>query len=96
MKRWIAIGLIVLVLGGIIVYNKVLHSGPGEPGGKKEGASGGSGGSAAKGPSGPAAVNGFVVVAQELKDEVVASGSLIASEQVDVYPEISGRIVKLG
>ena len=40
-------------------------------------------------------MNVFVVASQSLKDEVVATGSLIAAEQVDIYPEISGRIVQL-
>ncbi len=40
-------------------------------------------------------MNAYVVSAQNLKDEVVASGSLLAAEQVDIYPEISGRIVQM-
>ncbi|AQG80035.1 efflux RND transporter periplasmic adaptor subunit [Spirosoma montaniterrae] len=97
MKRWIAIGLVILVVGGIIVYNKVLHPAPGStPGGggsRSEGAKGGSGGG--PGGGGPANVNGFVVVSQRLREDVVASGSLLAAEQVDIYPEISARITQL-
>ncbi|MFD2933735.1 efflux RND transporter periplasmic adaptor subunit [Spirosoma flavum] len=99
MKRWIAIGLVVLILGGIIVYNKVLHPAPGASAG------GGKGGSDTKGGSGggkggmaggaPASVNGFVVISQRLREDVVSSGSLLASEQVDIYPEISARIIQL-
>lgn len=94
MKRWIAIALAVLVLGGIIVYNKVLHPAPGSaPGG------GGKGGSEAKGGKGgsgtPSSVNGFVVVAQRLQEDVVSSGSLLPNEQVDIYPELSARITQL-
>ncbi|RRB13550.1 efflux RND transporter periplasmic adaptor subunit [Larkinella knui] len=94
MKRWIAIVLVVLVLGGIIYYNKFYKKQPGGSGG------GGRGGAPAgqaggKGNSGPTSINVFVVTSQNLKDEVVATGSLIAAEQVDIYPEISGRIVQL-
>jgi len=107
-KRWIAIGLVVLVLGGIIVYNKVLHPAPGAG----PGASGGGGGdkaasskggdAASRGPGGPGgakeqalSVNGFVVVSQRLKEDIISSGSLLAAEQVDIYPEISARITQL-
>ncbi|GAB3893554.1 efflux RND transporter periplasmic adaptor subunit [Larkinella knui] len=84
----------VLVLGGIIYYNKFYKKQPGGSGG------GGRGGAPAgqaggKGNSGPTSINVFVVTSQNLKDEVVATGSLIAAEQVDIYPEISGRIVQL-
>ncbi|HLL96335.1 MAG TPA: efflux RND transporter periplasmic adaptor subunit, partial [Spirosoma sp.] len=96
MKRWIAIGLVVLVLGGIIVYNKVLHpapgNGPGGGGGDKGGAKGGPPG---LGKGQTLSVNGFVVVSQRLKEEIVSSGSLLAAEQVDIYPEISARITQL-
>jgi membrane fusion protein (multidrug efflux system) len=99
-KRWIAIGLVVLVLGGIIVYNKVLHPAPGATSGGSGGGEGGKGGSgkggaggAGKGPT--LAVNAFVVVSQSLKEDVVSSGSLLAAEQVDIYPEISARITQL-
>ena len=101
MKRWIAIGLVVLVLGGIIVYNKVLHPAPGAGG---PGASGGGGNKGATGKGGAAdlggkgqtlSVNGFVVVSQRLKEDIVSSGSLLAAEQVDIYPEISARITQL-
>lgn len=106
MKRWIAIGLVALVLGGIIVYNKVLHPAPGAstggPGGGGSGGGGGRGGEGGKGggPGGPGrgptpAVNGFVVVSQRLREDVVSSGSLLAAEQVDIYPEISARITQL-
>jgi membrane fusion protein (multidrug efflux system) len=101
-KRWIAIGLVVLVLGGIIVYNKVLHPAPGATsggsgGGGGEGGKGGAGkggaGGAGKGPT--LAVNAFVVISQSLREDVVSSGSLLAAEQVDIYPEISARIIQL-
>ncbi|MRS61924.1 efflux RND transporter periplasmic adaptor subunit [Larkinella terrae] len=93
MKRWIAIILVVLVLGGVIYYNKFYKQQPGGSGGGRGGAPSGQAGGRPGG--GPTAVNVFVVTSQNLKDEVVATGSLLASEQVDIYPEISGRIVEL-
>jgi len=100
-KRWIAIGLVVLVLGGIIVYNKVLHPAPGATSGAPGGGGAGGGKDGGKGgPGGPGrgptpAVNGFIVVAQNLREDVVSSGSLLAAEQVDIYPELSARITQL-
>ncbi|WP_461065747.1 efflux RND transporter periplasmic adaptor subunit [Spirosoma horti] len=104
MKRWIAIGLVVLVLGGIIVYNKILHPAPGASGpggggsggkGAADGKGGPGGGKGGPGGGAPASVNGFVVISQQLREDVVSSGSLLASEQVDIYPEISARIIQL-
>ena len=93
MKRWIAIGLVVVVLGGIIVYNKVLHPAPGASGGGAgKGESGGKGGPTNNAPS---SVVGYLVQAQRLKEDIVSSGSLLAAEQVDIYPEISARITQL-
>ncbi|CCH53975.1 efflux transporter, RND family, MFP subunit [Fibrisoma limi BUZ 3] len=58
-------------------------------------AAAGGGGGAGRGGGGPTTVNGFIVVAQSLKEEVVSSGTLLPNEQVDVYPEISARITQL-
>ncbi|WP_460975386.1 efflux RND transporter periplasmic adaptor subunit [Spirosoma knui] len=105
MKRWIAIVLVVVVLGGIIVYNKVLHPAPGATsgapggggggGGGKGGGPGGKGGPGGPGGGGPTNVNGFVVITKRLQEDVVSSGSLLPNEQVDIYPEISARITQL-
>ncbi|WP_080239797.1 efflux RND transporter periplasmic adaptor subunit [Spirosoma rigui] len=97
MKRWIAIGLVVLVLGGIIVYNKILHPAPGAgPGGGGGGGQGGGKGGPAGSTKGPTlSVNGYVVETQRLREDIVSSGSLLAAEQVDIYPEISARITQL-
>ncbi|WP_345243097.1 efflux RND transporter periplasmic adaptor subunit [Nibrella saemangeumensis] len=99
MKRWIAIGLVVLVIGSLIVYNKVLKPGQKEPsaqggrggGGGPGGGRGGLGG----GSGGPVNINAFIVVPRTISEEVVASGSLLAAEQVDIFPEVSGRITQL-
>ena len=96
MKRWIAIVLVVLIVGGIIVYNKVLHPAPGAAGnGPGGGDKGGKGGKNGPGAGGPASINGFVVISKRLREDIVSSGSLLAAEQVDIYPEISARITQL-
>lgn len=79
---WFFVG-IVLVIGGVVVYNKVLHpkeTGQKGPGGK---------------PTGPMAVNGFVAQPRTLDNTLVASGSLLAYEEVELHPEVSGRITQL-
>ena len=103
MKRWIAIVLVVAVLGGIIYYNKVLHPAPGAggggPGGGGKGDAGGKGGpgggKGGPGGGGPTTINAFVVISKSLREDVISSGSLLAAEQVDIYPEISARITQL-
>jgi membrane fusion protein, multidrug efflux system len=101
LKRWIAITLVVLVLGGLIVYNKVLHPAPGAGGGGAPAAGGpgkggpGKGGPGGPGGGGPTVVNAYVVAPKVIANAVVATGSLVANEQVDIYPEVSGRIVQL-
>lgn len=105
MKRWIAIVLVVVVLGGLIVYNKILNPAPGAggPGGGGGGsapaaggaAKGGKGGPGGPGAGGPTVVNAYVVAPKLIANAVVATGSLVANEQVDIYPEIAGRIVQM-
>jgi membrane fusion protein, multidrug efflux system len=98
LKRWIAIVLVVLVLGGLIIYNKILKPAPGAGGGAAPAAGGtpGKGGTGgAANASGPTSVNAYVVVPKVIANAVVATGSLVANELVDIYPEIAGRIVQL-
>ncbi|GAB3773910.1 efflux RND transporter periplasmic adaptor subunit [Spirosoma horti] len=86
------------------MYNKILHPAPGASGpggggsggkGAADGKGGPGGGKGGPGGGAPASVNGFVVISQQLREDVVSSGSLLASEQVDIYPEISARIIQL-
>jgi membrane fusion protein (multidrug efflux system) len=73
---------ILLLIGGIIIYNKVLHP--------KE--------SAAAGPSGPPKalpVSGFIVKSSSLNNDILASGTLLANEQVSLQAEVAGKIVQL-
>nr|WP_293843960.1 efflux RND transporter periplasmic adaptor subunit [uncultured Arsenicibacter sp.] len=98
MKRWTAIGLVVVIVGGLFVYNKYFKKGSekGPEGKAAEGGKGGDGkGKGGPGGGGPTSVNGFIVIKQALKEEVVATGSLLANEQVDIFPEVSGRITQL-
>ncbi len=102
MKRWLALGLVVLVLGGLIYYNKFRKTDAGASGGGKGDATagGGKGGTPGDGKGGggappPQSIMGYVVAVQNLKEEVVSSGSLLPNEQVDIYPEVAGRIVQM-
>jgi membrane fusion protein, multidrug efflux system len=83
MKSWMAIVLFLIIVGGIIFYNKFLH-----PAQK-----------AAAPPPGAAAqtisIQGYVVKTKSLSNSVVASGTLLAAEQIELHPEVSGRIVQL-
>ena len=97
-KRWIAIGLVLLVVGGIVAYNKFGKSKKSDPAASVGGPGGSSSGTVGPGGAGanrPTTVTGFVIVSQQLKEEVVSSGSLLAAEQIDLYPEVSGRITQL-
>jgi membrane fusion protein (multidrug efflux system) len=75
--------IVFLLIGGIIIYNKVLHP-------KETGAPMGAGG-----PPKELSVNGFIVQPRTLDNNIVASGSLLAFEDVELHPEVSGRIVEL-
>jgi membrane fusion protein (multidrug efflux system) len=86
MKSWLIFGTIILLVAGIIVYNKVIKT---KPDAAK--AMGGKPGGAA--PRLNADV--YVVRSQNLDNTLFASGTLLASEEVELKPEISGRIVML-
>ncbi|MCY7359843.1 MAG: efflux RND transporter periplasmic adaptor subunit, partial [Rudanella sp.] len=58
-------------------------------------AGGPGGGGRPGGPPRPTTVTGFIIVSQQLNEQVVSSGSLLAAEQIDLYPEVSGRITQL-
>lgn len=82
MKFWIPVTIIVLALGGVVYYNKVLLkpkvvAGP-PPGQSLE-----------------ISLQGFVAKSKNLSNNVVASGTLMAAEQVEIHPEVAGRIVSL-
>ena len=52
---------------------------------------------AKKGPTGPKILNaeGFVVKGQEYTKTYTASGSLLPNEQIDIHPEVSGRVTAI-
>jgi membrane fusion protein, multidrug efflux system len=108
-KRWLAVLLVGLLLGALIYYNKFRNTDAGSAsgGGKPEGAAaakpGGGGkagtdgktGGGGSGKGGPVTVTAYVVATQNLTNSVVATGSLLPNESVDIYPEVNGRIVTL-
>lgn len=79
---WLIIG-IVLIVTGVIIYNKVLHP-------KEDAAAMMKGG-----PPKNLSVTGFVVKPQNLDNGIVASGTLLANEEVDLHPEVAGKIIEL-
>lgn len=86
MKTWGVIAIVVLLLGGIIFYNKVVKSAP-------ESAMPPGGGKGMAGQAMP--VTAIVVQPQNVNSTVQASGTLLANEEVELKPEISGRITVL-
>lgn len=79
---WFLIALAALV-AGIIVYNKVLH--PKNPTNKGK----------SRGGQKTMSVNAHVVSATTLSNNIVASGTLMAFEEVELHPEVSGKITQL-
>jgi membrane fusion protein (multidrug efflux system) len=79
---FLIIGVVISVLAGIIIYNKVIKP--------KE--------SAAPGPMGQAAslnVTAYIVQPQTLNNDILASGTLLANEQITIQAEIAEKIVEL-
>lgn len=74
---------IVLLVAGVIIYNKVLHP-------KEEVATAAKGG-----PPNEISVSGFVAQPQNLESGIVASGTLLANEEIELHPETSGKIIEL-
>jgi membrane fusion protein, multidrug efflux system len=79
---WFILALVLLV-GGIIFYNKVLH--PPETAVKAP----------AGGPPKAMAITGFVVQPKSIQNAIQASGTLLANEEIELRPEISGKIIQL-
>ncbi len=75
--------VVILLMGGVIVYNKVIT--PREGKGK----------AAHSGPAKDMSVSGFVVQPKTLNSNIMASGTLLSFEEVELHPEISGRITQL-
>lgn len=79
---WFLLAVVVLV-AGIIVYNKVLHPKAQAPAGP------------AGGPAKELSVSGFVVKPGVLQNGLVASGTLLPNEEVELHPEVAGKITAL-
>lgn len=80
---WFLISL-AIVVAGIIVYNKVLHKPDTAPKGPGAG-----------GPAKEIMAQGFVVSPQHLANNILASGTLLPSEEINVQAEVSGKIIML-
>jgi membrane fusion protein (multidrug efflux system) len=80
---WFLIALVTTV-AVIIVYNKILH--------KPATSSKGSG---AGGPPKEVMAQGFIVSPQHLANNILASGTLLPSEEINVQAEVSGKIIML-
>jgi len=86
MKTWGVIAIVVLLLGGIVFYNKVVKSAPGS----------GMAAGAGKGMAGQAMpVTAIVVQPQNINSVILASGTVLANDEVELKPEVSGRITAL-
>jgi membrane fusion protein (multidrug efflux system) len=79
---WFIVAIVALV-SGIILYNKVLHP-------KEKTALG-----PMAGPPKDISVSGFIVQPKNLENGILASGTLLANEEVELHPEVSGKIVAL-
>lgn len=84
MKSWIFFGSIVALLAGIIVYNKVLNA---------DESKGGFG--AMGGAQKPLSVTALIAEPQNVSNNIVATGTLTALDEVELKPETSGKIVML-
>ena len=83
MPKSIIIAVAVLaLLTGIILYNKVFHPQFGSVGKSAQG-------------NKPLQVRGYVIVPQKLDNKVRTSGTLVASEEVDLHTQVPGVITKL-
>ena len=83
MKTWLIGILIILVIGSIVAYNKIFSNST-----KKEKAGGNN-------PSQQINIQGFVAREKKISNNVVASGTLLPAEQIELHPEVSGRIILL-
>jgi membrane fusion protein, multidrug efflux system len=91
MKLLIRIGIFAAIVG-ILAFVKIKYLTKDTPqmGGAGPAAAG------AKGGGAPATgVLGFVVKTEKLDNKIFATGSVVASEMVDLKPEIAGKIVQL-
>ena len=79
---WFFIGLLILV-GSIIFYNKFLHPQNTQPMGN------------AGNKNVPVNVEVYVVHPQNLENNILASGTLLAFDEVDLHCDVAGKITQL-
>ena len=77
------IAILLVFIAGVIVYNKILHPKEVAPKGP------------AGGPPKDMAVTGFVVLPKNLDNNIQASGTLLANEEIELHAEVAGKITQL-
>jgi membrane fusion protein, multidrug efflux system len=88
MKLLLRIGLFLALVAGA-AFIKIKYF-PQDAAIKSDAPRGGAGGNAQ-----PMGVMGYVVKSENLNNDIFATGTVIASEMVDLKPEVSGKIVQL-
>jgi membrane fusion protein, multidrug efflux system len=92
MKLLIRIGIFLAIVGALaFIKIKYLTKEIPQGAGSAPSAAGGKGG----GGGAPTGVMGFVVKSEKLDNRIFATGSIVASEMVDLKPEVAGKIVQL-
>lgn len=79
----IVISLLVILVGGMIVYRITKNKSENDKGGGKDG----------KKP--PVGVSGLVIKAQDFSNAISLSGSIEANEQIEIRSEVSGIVEKI-
>jgi len=82
MKGWIAIIIIFLIVCGIVFYNKILSNTKPKDNTNKN-------------SSQQINIQGFIAKSKLLGNNITASGTLLAAEQIELHPEVSGRVISL-
>lgn len=91
--RWIALGLVLVVIGLLILLKLDVFGGE-----TRQAGGGGSGGPPGGAPGGappPAKVIAHIVTAGNSSAPVVLAGTVLPNEQVDITSEVSGKIVSI-
>ena len=83
MKIWITIAIVAVLLGGVIFYNKVISKSNDKTAGPPPG------------QTQEISIQGFIAKTKRISNNVIASGTLIPAEQVELRPEVAGKIVLL-
>ncbi len=79
---FILVLIVLLVTVKLLFLNKDVPQSSGPSGGKSGGAK-------------PMNVNGIIITGSELQEGILASGTVLANESVELHPEISGKVVSI-